>query len=64
MRKLLALFLCLALLVMGGTTVAEDVTITKSAQGFGGEVSVTLQFAGDDIVSAEIVGELETESIG
>ena len=64
MKNLFSLVLCAALVVMcmGCTAFAgaDTVTITKSAQGFGGEVTVTLTFEGDDIVDAKIVGEQET----
>lgn len=38
--------------------------LTGKAQGYGGEVSVTVEVNGDDIVSVEAVGEKETQGIG
>jgi major membrane immunogen (membrane-anchored lipoprotein) len=35
-----------------------------SAQGYGGEVTVTVTVDGDDIVSVEAVGEKETQGVG
>lgn len=35
-----------------------------SAQGYGGEVTVTVRVDGDDIISVEAVGEKETEGVG
>ncbi|RBP46924.1 FMN-binding protein [Garciella nitratireducens] len=42
----------------------EDITLEGSAQGYGGEVTVTVVKNGDDIVSVEAVGENETEGVG
>ena len=39
-------------------------TLTGSAQGYGGEVTVTVKVNGDDIVSVEAVGKDETEGVG
>ena len=38
--------------------------MTGSAQGYGGEVTVTVKVNGDDIVSVEAVGEDETQGVG
>lgn len=42
----------------------EERTLTGSAQGYGGEVKVTVIVNGNDIVSVEAVGEDETEGVG
>ncbi|WMJ78940.1 MULTISPECIES: FMN-binding protein [unclassified Sedimentibacter] len=39
-------------------------TLTGTAQGYGGEVSVTVKVSGDDIMSVEAVGEKETQGVG
>ena len=39
-------------------------TLTGSAEGFGGEVTVTLTMDGDKIVNVEIVGDGETPGVG
>lgn len=39
-------------------------TLKGSAQGYGGEVTVTVMVNGDDIVSVEVMGEKETQGIG
>lgn len=44
--------------------VADEETLTGSAQGYGGEVTVTVKVNGDDIVSVEAVGEKETQGVG
>lgn len=44
--------------------VADEQTLTGSAQGYGGEVTVTVKVNGDDIVSVEAVGEDETQGVG
>lgn len=47
-----------------GGSVSESQTLVGTAQGFGGEVSVTIVVSGDDIVSVEAVGDSETDGIG
>ena len=42
----------------------EKQTLEGTAQGYGGEVKVTVEVKGDDIVKVEAVGENETEGIG
>ncbi len=42
----------------------EPVVVTGTADGFGGEVSVTLTLDGDKVTKAEIVGEKETDGLG
>lgn len=44
--------------------VADESTLTASAQGYAGEVTVTVKVNGDDIVSVEAVGEDETQGVG
>ncbi len=39
-------------------------TLTGKAQGYGGEVTVTVEVNGDDIVSVKAVGEKETQGVG
>ncbi len=43
---------------------ADEQTLTGSAQGYGGDVTVTVKINGDDIVSVEAVGADETEGVG
>lgn len=63
--RLFSLLLVLCLLMSGVASMAEESNAcSATAQGFGGEVVVTLQFEGDDIIGAEIVGEQETPEIG
>lgn len=47
----------------GGSS-EEEVTLTGSSRGFGGDVTVTLVVKGDDIVSVEVDGPDETAGIG
>lgn len=42
----------------------DEKTLTGTAQGYGGEVRVTVKVSGDDIVSVEAVGEDETQGVG
>lgn len=42
----------------------ENKTLEGSAQGYGGEVKVTVEVKGDDIISVEAVGEKETQGVG
>lgn len=42
----------------------EEKTLTGSAQGYGGEIIVTVIVDGEDIVSVEATGEDETEGVG
>ncbi len=42
----------------------EQRTLTGTAQGYGGEVKVTVKVNGDDIVSVEATGKDETEGVG
>ncbi|NYB72996.1 FMN-binding protein [Sedimentibacter hydroxybenzoicus DSM 7310] len=39
-------------------------TLKGSAQGYGGEVTVTVMVNGEDIVSVEVMGEKETPGVG
>ena len=39
-------------------------TLTGSAEGFGGEVTVTLTKSGDTITDCKVVGDAETDGIG
>lgn len=73
MKKVLAIVIVFALSFgfltfannMGGTdTASAQETLTGTAEGFGGGISVTVVVNGDDIVSVEVVGEGETEGIG
>ncbi|MDD4088450.1 MAG: FMN-binding protein [Tissierellia bacterium] len=42
----------------------KEKTLTGSAQGYGGEVTVKVVVSGEDIVSVEAVGKDETEGVG
>ncbi|MFA7550829.1 MAG: FMN-binding protein [Sedimentibacter sp.] len=73
MKKVLTIVLVFALsfgfltLVnnMGGTdTASAQETLTGTAEGFGGDINVTVVINGDDIVSVEAIGDDETEGIG
>jgi len=47
-----------------GTGAVNGNALIGTAQGYGGEVKVTVTVDGDDIVSVEAVGEKETEGVG
>ena len=60
-------FLQVATNLVGGTATSETAagkTLTGTAKGFGGDVTVTLTVNGDDIVSVVAVGDNETQGIG
>lgn len=42
----------------------DEEVLTGTAQGYGGEVKVTVKVSGDKIVSVEAMGEDETEGVG
>jgi uncharacterized protein with FMN-binding domain len=42
----------------------EERTLTGTAQGYGGEITVTVVVNGEDIVSVEEMGKDETEGVG
>ena len=42
----------------------EERTLTGTAQGYGGEITVTVKVNGEDIVSVEAMGKDETEGVG
>lgn len=42
----------------------ENQKLTGKAQGYGGEVTVTVEVNGDDIISVDAVGEKETQGVG
>lgn len=42
----------------------DNKTLEGTAQGYGGEVKVTVEVKGDDIVSVDAVGEKETQGVG
>jgi len=48
---------------LGGETVTGE-TLTGTAKGFGGDVTVTVVVDGDDILSVVAVGDSETQGIG
>lgn len=67
MKKFYSSLLC-CLLVLSGCSSAEKIytagTYTASANGFGGEVSVTIEVDESKIVDVTIVGDAETAGIG
>ena len=67
MKKILSLFLVLALVCCAALSFAETattVTGTGTAAGYGGEISVTVTLDGDQIVAVEMTGKDETPGIG
>lgn len=48
----------------GNGNIAGNQTLTGTAQGYGGEVKVTVEVNGDDIVKVNVVGEKETQGVG
>ena len=67
MKKILSLFLALALVCCSALSFAETVTTvtgTGTAAGYGGEITVTVELEGDRITAVEISGDDETPGIG
>ncbi len=72
MKKLsLLLVLALMLFSFAGCSKGEEPavageakTLTGTAKGFGGDVTVTVTVNGDDITKVEAVGDSETQGIG
>ena len=67
MKKILSLFLALALVCCAALSFAETattVTGTGTAAGYGGEITVTVELEGDRITAVEIAGDDETPGIG
>ena len=66
MKKLCMLMLAavLALGVVGCSSPAKTTTITKTAKGFGGDVTVTVTLEGDKITDVKAEGANETAGIG
>ena len=64
MKKGIALLLALALCCAGMAGAAAAETYTASAQGFGGQVSVTLTIDGDKLTDVTVEGTNETEGVG
>jgi len=60
----LCMLLCLVPSAFAAATETVVATGTASAQGFGGEVTVTLTLADGEITMVEIVGDGETQGIG
>ena len=60
MKKLLPFFLCLLMLLSG---CARANTLTGSAQGYGGKLTVAVTMNGDTIESVEVMENNETQSV-
>lgn len=43
---------------------ADEETLTGTAEGYGGEVTVTVKVKGNDIISVEAMGKDETQGVG
>ncbi|HBC32656.1 MAG TPA: hypothetical protein DC024_15595 [Clostridiales bacterium] len=57
-------FLTLVNNMSGTDTASAQETLTGTAEGFGGDINVTVVINGEDIVSVEATGEDETEGVG
>ncbi|MBQ8136639.1 MAG: FAD-binding protein, partial [Clostridia bacterium] len=60
----LCMLLCLVPSAFAAATETTVATGTATAQGFGGEVTVTVTLADGEITMVEIVGDAETQGIG
>ena len=64
-NRIFALLVAVAmLLTLAPTALAEEVTGTGTAKGFGGDVTVTVTMDGERIAKVEAVGDAETDGIG
>ncbi len=64
MKRMLGLFLAVALLLGATGAMAEDGTYTAQAAGFGGKVTVTLTFDEGQVTDCQVEGAGETAGIG
>lgn len=71
MKKSIVLLICLAMVSSFAAcapeedaTSGEQVTLTGTGKGYGGEILATVVKEGDKIVSVDVVGEKETEGMG
>ncbi len=70
--KKLSLLLVVALMIFSFAGCAKEEpaateeakTLTGTAKGFGGDVTVTVTVSGDDITAVDAVGDSETQGIG
>ena len=62
MKKTFSLLLALMLCLISGSALAD--TVSATAQGFGGDVTVTLIVEDNTLTDVKIVGDNETASIG
>ena len=67
MKRFIALFTALAMLLVCTAVCAETITQTTgtaTVQGFGGEITVSVVLEDGEIVSVEMTGDGETQGIG
>lgn len=64
MKKLIAMLLCLAMVMVSAASFAEAGTFSASAKGFGGDVTVTVTADANGITSVEVEGANETPAVG
>lgn len=66
MKKVLAILLVLAMTcgMFCTSAFAEGTTVTKTANGFGGEISVTITVEDGKVTDASVIGEHETVGVG
>ena len=64
MKKLFALISVLCLLTLTGCAKSNEQTVSATAKGYGGDITVTLTVKDDKITDVKIVGDGETKDVG
>ena len=64
MKKLFTLISVLCLLTLTGCAKSNEQTVSATAKGYGGDITVTLTVKDDKITDVKIVGDGETKDVG
>ena len=64
MKKLFTLISVLCLLTLNGCAKSNEQTVSATAKGYGGDITVTLTVKDDKITDVKIVGDGETKDVG
>lgn len=64
MKKLFILISVLCLLTLTGCAKSNEQTVSATAKGYGGDITVTLTVKDDKITDVKIVGDGETKDVG
>ena len=64
MKKLFTLISVLCLLTLTGCAKSNEQTVSATAKGYGGDITVTLTVKDDKITDVKVVGDGETKDVG